>query len=166
MTEKIMLVETIEDIIDDGEVVGKLCSNRAGDQVKVKKGQGGGLIKKWDELKEGLAYKFIMGEYKPPGKTEAYPYVKDFETVASTFVREAAEKVADAQADNKNKSYALSYAKDITVALVQAGKLKEINIDTPKTLANTTIAMAKQFNTYLMSSSEIVGGIKENIEGG
>lgn len=160
MSEKIMLVETIEDIIDDGEVVGKLCSNRAGDQVKVKKGQGGSLIKRWDELQEGLAYKFTMGEFK------GYPYVQDFKKVTNIMEAEAATRVADAQADSKNKSYALSYAKDLIVAFAQSGKLKEIDADTPKKLATQTIAIAKQFDTYLMSSDKIVEKIEETIEGG
>ena len=66
--------------------------------------------------------------------------------------------------DDKNKSFALSYAKDLIVPFVQSGKLKEIDTDTPKKLATKTIEIAKIFNEWLMSSHEVAVKLQEEID--
>jgi len=111
MKNKIMVLDKIEDLLDnDGELIGKLVFDKAGNQLKVKKGQGGKLADRWDELEVGKGYTFKMGEFK------GYPFVKDFELVENVFALKAQEEVEDKQISTKNKSVCLSYAKDIGIA--------------------------------------------------
>jgi len=73
------IVTQIDEIHDKvGNLVGYQCFDGTGQSVKVKKGQGGHLEKKWGELQVGRAYSFAMGAYTPPGKNPSYPYVIDF----------------------------------------------------------------------------------------
>lgn len=108
MAEKYMILETIEPLLDDdSSVIGRLVTDKAGNQLKVKKGQGGKLEKRWDELQIGKAYSFTMGEFK------GYPFVQDFKAVEDKFVEKAQRQVEDKQATVKNRGIALSYAKDL-----------------------------------------------------
>ena len=112
---RILIIDKIEDLYEDkgnvpNPVIGKLVSDSAGNQLKVKVGRGGHLKNKWDELLIGRAYSFKMGEFK------GYPFVEDFEEVKDIFVKEAAEKVRDSGAESRTRSYALAYAKDLAVA--------------------------------------------------
>ena len=110
MSERILIIDHIEDIIKDGEMAGKECFDKTGESVKVKKGKGGSLEKRWDELLIGRAYSFDMGEFK------GYPFVADFKSVESKFVEQAQERVEDKTIDTKNKSVTISYAKDLAIA--------------------------------------------------
>lgn len=64
------------------------------------------------------------------------------EQVKNVFEKEAIEKVS-AHTDNKNRSYALSYAKDIMCALIAKGETEKIT--------DKVIATAKKFEEYLNS---------------
>lgn len=86
-SKKIMVLTEIEDIIENGEVIGKLVTDGAGNQVKVKVGRGGHLKNKWDELLIGRAYSFTMGEFK------GFPFVEDFSEVKDIMVKEAQRQV-------------------------------------------------------------------------
>ena len=114
--EKILILDRIEDIEKDGEVVGKECFDKTGDSVKVKKGRGGSLEKKWDELVIGRAYSFQIGEFKPEGKNKSYPYVVDFKSVEGQLVEQAQKRIENKTGDIKDKSVCVSYSKDLVVA--------------------------------------------------
>lgn len=112
MDNKILVIDRIEDIHDDeGELAGKQVFDKAGNSVKVKKGQGGKLKDRWGQLEVGRTYSFTMGLFQ-----DKYPYVQDFTLVKDAFVIEAAKKVGDQQDKSKNRSVCLSYAKDLAVA--------------------------------------------------
>jgi len=49
-------------------------------------------------------------------------YVADAEQVEGVFKQEAAKKVQEKMGDNKNRAFALSYAKDWCIAKAQLGK--------------------------------------------
>jgi len=159
---KILVIDSVEDILDDsGELVGKLVTDKAGNQVKVKKGQGGKLANRWNELLIGRAYSFTMGLFK--GK---YPYVEDFAEIKDVFKIEAAKAVADNQADmrliqqrEQNSSIqaqtALNRAVDLAIAqLANEGPPDIVDIDWIKDVA-------KEFYQFLQSLTEISerGGI-------
>jgi len=140
---KILVIDSVEDILDDsGELVGKLVTDKAGNQVKVKKGQGGKLANRWNELLIGRAYSFTMGLFK--GK---YPYVEDFAEIKDVFKIEAAKAVADNQADmrliqqrEQNSSIqaqtALNRAVDLAIAqLANEGPPDIVDIDWIKDVA-------------------------------
>ena len=111
MADKFMTVNRKEDIRDDsGEVVGVQVWGANGNTLKIKKGQGGRLKDRWPELEVGKAYSFEMGEYK------GYPYVQDFKVVADELAQKALEKVEASQANTRDRSFALAYAKDLAVA--------------------------------------------------
>ena len=111
MPNKIMVLDLIEDLLDkEGNIIGKQVADKAGNKLKVKKGQGGKLASRWGELQVGKAYEFIMGEYK------GYPYVENFEEVKNIMVKEAQKKVEDTSEVARHKSMAISYAKDLVVA--------------------------------------------------
>lgn len=91
MEDKILTIGRIEDIVSDGEVIGKLVVDNSGDAVKVKNPKGSGLKERWGELQVGRAYSFTMGVFvKSP--TESFPFVKNFTAVE----KELAEKIEKA----------------------------------------------------------------------
>ena len=73
------IVTRIDEILYNGELKGYQCFDGTGQSVKVKKGQGGRLQAKWQELQVGRAYSFTMGEYN--GK----PFVEDFESMSEAL---------------------------------------------------------------------------------
>ena len=74
--KKYMVVDLIQDLHDDkGNVIGVEVTDKAGNKLKVKKGQGGRLADRWGELVTGTAYEFEMGEFK------GYPFVENFHKV-------------------------------------------------------------------------------------
>lgn len=127
MDSKIMVLDRVEDLLDDGgNVIGRLVTDKGGNELKVKKGQGGKLESRWDELDNGIgkAFEFIMKMFKPPGKTESYPFVADFKEVKDELAIKTAQRVANAMPngqDTKLRTFALSYAKDIEVAIITQG---------------------------------------------
>jgi len=117
MVDKFMTIDRMEDIRDtSGEVVGVQVWSPTGDTLRVKKGQGGKLKDRWGELEVGKAYSFTMGQFTPPGKTESFPFVADFKWVADELAQKALEKVEASQANTRDRSFALAYAKDLAVA--------------------------------------------------
>ena len=116
MADKFMTIDRMEDIRDkSGEVVGVQVWSPTGDTLRVKKGQGGKLKDRWGELEVGKAYSFTMGQFTPPGKTESFPFVADFKWVADELAQKALEKVEASQANTRDRSFALAYAKDLAV---------------------------------------------------
>lgn len=139
--EKILVLDKVENLVDDkGNVIGRLVTDKAGNQLKVKKGKGGVAEKKWQQLDEGIdkAFSFKMGTYKD------HPFVEDFEEVKDVFVAEAAKKVGDNQITSKNRAVALSYSKDLVVA----GKIDIAQI----------ILYANRFYRYMVGEGDVVKG--------
>jgi len=163
---KILVIDSIEDILDDGgELAGKLVTDKGGNQVKVKKGQGGKLADRWDELLIGRAYSFTMGLYK-----DKYPYVQDFTEIKDIFKIEAAKAVADNQADmrliqqrEQNSSIqaqtALNRAVELAIAqLANEGPPDIVDIDWIKDVA-------KEFYQLLHSLTQNSEGKATKVEG-
>ena len=162
---KILVIDSVEDILDDsGELVGKLVTDKVGNQVKVKKGQGGKLANRWNELLIGRAYSFTMGLFK--GK---YPYVEDFAEIKDVLKIEAAKAVADNQADmrliqqrEQNSSIQAQTALNRAVELAIAQLATEGPPDTVDIVDIDWIKdVAKEFYQFLQSLTEISerGGI-------
>ena len=88
----IIVIDNVRELLDNQlEVIGRVITDKAGNEIKIKKGQGGKLQDRWDWLDNdgiGQAIKLKVELYK--GK---YPYVADFEVVKDEFVKQAAEKV-------------------------------------------------------------------------
>lgn len=105
MDNKIMVLAKVEDLHDDnGNVIGRLVTDKAGNELKVKKGQGGKLEGRWDELDNGVgkAFEFTMKMFKPQGKTESYPFVADFKEVKDELKIQAAQRVAEAMPNEQD----------------------------------------------------------------
>ena len=95
MSEKtIHVIATVEPLLDEGNVIGRLVTDKAGKPLKVKRGQGGKLEAKWDELDNaiGKAVEIEWGMFKPPGKSESYPFVAGLEFVEDELVQKEAER--------------------------------------------------------------------------
>jgi len=94
---------------------------------------------KWHLCGANLAVR-LHGE--PSGK---WWNVIDVEAISNVFEQEAAKKVAVQMSDGKNRSYALSYAKDWCIACKQAGEdVKTAHI----------ISIATIFESYLDNEIE------------
>ena len=155
---KILVIDSIEDILDDGgELAGKLVTDKGGNQVKVKKGQGGKLADRWDELLIGRAYSFTMGLYK-----DKYPYVQDFTEIKDIFKIEAAKAAIDKpdmrliQQREQNSSIqaqtALNRAVDLAITqLANEGPPDIVDIDWIRDTA-------KEFYQLLQSLTQISEG--------
>jgi len=110
--EKFMVIDRVENYIYGDKVVGRTIYDKGGNKQNIKKGQGGALEKRWDELDAGAgkAIKLEMSEY------QGHPFVANFEWVESKFVEQAQRQVEDKSLDTKNRSVCLSYAKDLVIA--------------------------------------------------
>ena len=97
MPDKFMVIDRVELLEKDGKIVGRTLYDSDANSQNIKKGQGGKLEKRWDELDEGIgrAIKLTMGSFKPPGKDESYPFVADFEWVENVFEKEAIQRTAE-----------------------------------------------------------------------
>lgn len=89
---QIIVIDSVRKLLDEKQqtVVGRVITDKAGNETKIKKGQGGKLQERWEWLDgEGIgkAIKLTIGEFK------GYPYVADFTVVKDEFVAKAAEKV-------------------------------------------------------------------------
>ncbi len=118
----IIVIESVKELWDDKKqaVTGRIITDKAGEETRIKKGQGGKLQERWEWLEgEGIgkAIKLTVKEYKPPGGDTAYPYVADFEVVKDIFVTQATEK---AQAQVKT---------DRNDSIERAVAVKEIGLD-------------------------------------
>lgn len=83
MEDKIFIIGRVEDIVDNGIVVGKHCFGGDAEDVKVKNPRDSGLKERWGELQVGRAVSFTMGEYMNR------PYVKDFKLVEKALAEKA-----------------------------------------------------------------------------
>ncbi len=167
MEDKIMILDHIDDIVDGGDVVGKQVFDSTGASVKVKGGGRGMPLKtRWDELQIGRAYSFVMGEFRPPDKPgESYPFVKDFKSVESAFVKEAQRKVETKTTDTKNRAFALSYAKDLVIGIIQAKPTLLDSFKTPSDVASLVVNISKKhFEPYLSNDHLVAEAIKEGAE--
>ncbi len=115
----IIVVDHIEEAEDDKGQVYLKVTDKGGKTRNFKQGRSKLLTNKGHLIKEGVALKLTMGQFTPPGKTDSYPFIQDFEKVDDVFVKEAHERVAATQVNNKDRGVALSYSKD----LVCAGKV-------------------------------------------
>jgi len=164
---KILVIDSIEDILDDGgELAGKLVTDKGGNQVKVKKGQGGKLADRWDELLIGRAYSFTMGLYK-----DKYPYVQDFTEIKDIFKIEAAKAATDKpdmrliqqrelaliQNSSIQAQTALNRAVDLAVAKVTG--------ETPPDIIDWIRDTAKEFYQLLQSLTQNSEGKATKVEG-
>ena len=111
--EKILVLEKVENILDgSNNVVGRLATHKGGEQLKVKKGQGGKLQEKWTLLNNsvGKAINYTMGKY------QGYDFVQDFVVVEDKFVEAAARKVGENSENEKARAVSLSYATNLACA--------------------------------------------------
>ena len=123
METQAIVIESVADIYEGQEIAGKLVTDKAGKQWKVKKGKGGKLKDRWHVLEVGKAIQLTIGQFTPPGKTQAFPFVEDFELIADIFKQEATLKAQTEQGRDRLdteevrcRSYALAYAKDLAVS--------------------------------------------------
>ena len=103
----IIVIESVRELLDDKEqVVGRVITDKAGNETKIKKGQGGKLQERWEWLDEntGKAIKLTVRDFKPPNSDRAYPFVADFTVVKDEFVAQAAEKVQTQAKTDRNDS--------------------------------------------------------------
>ena len=89
MDSKFMVIDKVEEYVYDEKVVGRTLYDKGGNKQNIKKGQGGSLEKRWDELDAGVgrAIKLEMSEFK------GHPFVSSFEWVEDKLVEEAQRKV-------------------------------------------------------------------------
>ncbi len=119
----IIVIDSVRELLDDKQQeVGRIITDKAGNETKVKKGQGGKLAERWEWLEgEGIgkAIKLTVGEFK------GYPYVADFTVVKDEFVAQAAEKVQTQVKVDRNDSIEAQVAFKGMVELLIADKLDE-----------------------------------------
>lgn len=141
MGEFIGVIQSIEDDSYQGKAHKKVTL-KDGNVLKVKYGQEGFLKAKWGDLEIGRAYTWKMGDFQ--GK----PFVQDFKMVElpeqspegvaqtpkpSSQVIAEGDKPPVRVADTKNRSYALSYAKDLAVARIRSDPTAKVD---PVTIMN------------------------------
>jgi len=137
----VIVIDSVKELWDDKQqvVVGRIITDKAGNETKVKKGQGGKLEDRWEWLdaNAGKAIKLTVRDFKPPGKDTTYPFVADFEVVKDILVARAAEKVQAQAKDSREDSIEAQVAFKGMVELLIAGKLDEDE-------ANATIGWAME----------------------
>ncbi|MBA7652593.1 hypothetical protein ES703_60428 [subsurface metagenome] len=153
----IIVIDSVKELWDDKQqaVVGRVITDKAGNEIKVKKGQGGKLEDRWGWLDEnaGKAIKLTVREFKPPKSDKAFPYVADFELVKDEFVKQAAEKVQGQVKDNREDSIESQVAFKGMVELISTGMVKA---DTNEYKATIEWAMSR-----LHSVAQIMATIEE-----
>lgn len=116
--EEYLTIASVEELLDDGgEEKGRSITGTGGEHWNVKKGrQGKKLWERWHILDEniGKAFKLTIGQFKNQ-KGELFDFVADFELTKDVFVKKAQAEVATKQAETRNRSFALAYAKDLAV---------------------------------------------------
>ncbi len=133
---EIIVIESTKELLDDkGNVVGKVITDKAGAETKIKKGQGGKLESRWEWLDgEGIgkAIKLTVKEFKPPNSDKSYPFVADFTIVKDAFVAQAAEKVQSQTKVERNDSIESQTSQkggiEVLKALIDMGKLNEAEL--------------------------------------
>jgi len=124
----IIVIDNVRELLDNQlEVIGRVITDKAGNEIKIKKGQGGKLQDRWDWLDNdgiGQAIKLKVELYK--GK---YPYVADFEVVKDEFVKQAAEKVQKQTGQDREDSIESQVAFKGMIELLVAGIIKPDSIE-------------------------------------
>lgn len=127
----IIVIDSVRELLDDKQqtVIGRVITDKAGNETKIKKGQGGKLAERWEWLDgaSGKAIKLTVGEFK------GYPYVAGFEVVEDVFVAQATEKVqAQAKGTREDSIEAQTSQKggiEVLKALIDMGKLNEAELE-------------------------------------
>ena len=130
MEDMILTIGRIEDIVEEGKVVGKLVVAEGGDAVKVKNPRGCGLKARWGELQVGRAYSFAMESFIPEGKTETFTFVKDFTAVEkelATKIEKAEKPPVDNRTDDIHNQVAYKIAGQVFSAYVQTGAFAKLS---------------------------------------
>ena len=119
----IIVIDNVRELLDNQlEVIGRVITDKAGNEIKIKKGQGGKLQDRWDWLDNdgiGQAIKLKVELYK--GK---YPYVADFEVVKDEFVKQATEKIQKQTGQDREDSIESQVAFKGMIELIVAGIIK------------------------------------------
>ena len=146
---EVVIIDKVEDADYQGKAFKKV-TDKTGKTFNVKYGREGKLKAKWDLLIPGNAIEITWGTYNN------IPFVQDFVVVGEAgevtkLAPEPSEKVLpeheevirEARAsvsEGKNRSFALSYAKDWCISKVQGGEdIKTFDV----------LAVAKIFESYL-----------------
>ena len=150
------LVTQIDEILYNGELMGYQCFDGTGQSVKVKKGRGGYLKAKWDDLQVGRAYTFTMGEY------DGKPFVKDFESMSEAMAEKIPAVVKEAvnmgaEVESVSPKYKADPAKTTSienqVALKCATEIAVSKIDKGEEMStDKVISVAKQFRQFLQGA--------------
>ena len=162
MEDKILTIARVEDILKDGEVIGKLVVAEGGDAVKVKNPKGSGLKERWGELQVGRAYSFTMGVFvKSP--TESFPFVKNFTAVGEELAEKIekakegnakpAPKPIDARQDDIHNQVAYKIAGHVFEAYVLVGCFPKA---TPTEIASKIGVIAKEIKAAMEQRIEEV----------
>ena len=109
-TPEYIVIDKVEDATTQDSKPYKLVTAKDGEQYKFKIGRGECIRNKWHLLEEGKALKLKWEQFK------GYDFIADFELVENVFEQEAVAKTQERGVDTRNKSMALSYAKDLIVA--------------------------------------------------
>ena len=119
----IIVIDNVRELLDNQlEVIGRVITDKAGNEIKIKKGQGGKLQDRWDWLDNdgiGQAIKLKVELYK--GK---YPYVADFEVVKDEFVKQATEKIQKQTGQDREDSIESQVAFKGMIELMVASIIK------------------------------------------
>ena len=140
MADIIGVITNVEDDSYDGKDFKKVTLG-TGEVLKVKQGRGGDLKAKWGLLKEGVAIRFTMTDFKTP-KGERIPFVSNIETVEGVLPKAVKPDIGGLETpivkpaiNTKNKAFSVSYAKDLVIA-------KEIEL-------NAILFYAELFDRYM-----------------
>jgi len=115
MESENIVIDSVEEATDDKGKQYVKVTDKAGVTRNIKEGRGKLLTNKRQMLQEGKAVKLHFQDYKTPDG-RVFPFVSDFEAIEGLFETQAIKKVQIQQHDNKDRSMALSYAKDLACA--------------------------------------------------
>ena len=126
MANIVGVITNVEDDSYDGKAFKKVTLGDREEPLKVKQGRGGDLKAKWGLLKEGVAVRFTMTDFKTPEGVKI-PFVSNIETVEGVLPKAVTPPEPDDYTDKpreltkppintKNKAFSVSYAKDLVVA--------------------------------------------------
>lgn len=119
----IIVIDSVKELWDDKQqaVVGRIITDKVGNETKVKKGKGGKLEERWGWLDSdgiGKAIKLKVELFK-----DKYPFVADFEVVKDILVAQATEKAQTQAKDSREDSIEAQVAFKGMVELLIADKL-------------------------------------------
>ena len=127
-TGDILVIDSVRELLDDKDnVVGRIITDKAGAETRIKKGQGGKLESRWEWLDgEGIgkAIKLTVKEFKPPNSDKSFPFVADFTIVKDEMVAQATERVQSQSKVERNDSIESQVAFKGMVELIATGIVK------------------------------------------